>query len=365
MTQCHPEQHVIRTSDRAQFRKCRQFWDFTSKIRMDYEPKVKPHYFDFGSAIHEGLDVFYQPETWHWPTDVRVRLAQKAFSDMCAMHKKRHMEAVGGALSEEEQADHDERFDLGMGMLEHYGPWSATNDRFTPVLSEIEFEVPVVVPGTTKQLMMPCIECDELLPVVYQGRIDLIVELWDEPDTYWILDHKTTQRMESTEHVELDPQISSYVWAARRHLQLPVGGFSYSELYKGYPDKPKVNQQQRQGRWLSVNKAQSTTYELYLQAIEEMNEPIELYEDILRYLKASGPEFVRRTDVHRTDKELDYVEEKVYEESVDMLGDPFIYPNASRWNCRGCVFRDPCLARHDGSDVQFLLDQSGMYEKRN
>jgi CRISPR/Cas system-associated exonuclease Cas4 (RecB family) len=379
MASCHPEKEIIRTSDRGTFKSCRQQWDFTSKIRMNYEPKVRPWYFDFGTAVHAGLDTFYNPDTWHWPADVRTKLAKKRFADLSKKHKKQHTEAVGGALSDEEQADHDERLDLGLGMLDYYGIWSPAHDRFRPVKSEIEFEVPIVVPETYRGELAPgfgfdlrdpshlhkqCRECKASVPVVYQGRIDLIVEMYDEPDVYWVVDHKTTARMESTEHVELDPQISSYVWACRTHLNLPVAGFLYNELYKGYPDEPKVNQTQRKGRWLSVNKQQSTTYELYMQKIQELGEPVELYEDILHHLKAAAPQFVRRTQIHRTPRELEYVGHTILDEAMDMLANPRIYPNASRWNCRGCPFRDPCLARHDGSDVQFLLEQSGMYERR-
>src|SRR5947209_3560583 len=72
---------IIRTSDRAYFKRCRQLWDFTSKIRMNYEPLVQPRPLEFGTAIHRGLEVYYNPETWDWDWEVKQGLCLKAFAD--------------------------------------------------------------------------------------------------------------------------------------------------------------------------------------------------------------------------------------------------------------------------------------------
>jgi CRISPR/Cas system-associated exonuclease Cas4 (RecB family) len=370
--------HIIRTSDRASFRQCRQKWDFSSKIRMNYEPVTSAHYFEFGSAIHAGLEVYYKPELWEVDRGVVRQLALSSFIEINQAQRSAHRDE-NGVISDEKLEEYAEREYLGKGMLEHYALWAPSHDNFKPVYAEVEFEVPVVIPPdvyNVPDLFMT--EYDEELeervlyrkdpsgfysPVMYQGRIDLIVQTSD--GQYWIIDHKTAARMDSIEWVDKDPQVSSYVWAARL-LGISVDGFIMNQLRKAAPEKPQVLQTPRKGRILSVNKQQATTYELYMEAIQELNEPVELYEDILTYLKAVGDEdYFRRIEVHRSEAEVAYAGRQVFQEAIDMLNDPSIYPNPSQWNCRGCAFNSPCLARMDGSDPEFMLDNEAFFIRRD
>lgn len=324
---------IIRTSDRQYFKRCRQLWDFTSKIRQNFEPIQRIEALDFGTAMHSGLERYYDPLTWETGTLQQFN-AKTAFLDS--------IKAVGtkvkiGALEFEERFE--EQKELGLGMLEFYFAWAPSHDLFVPKLVEVEFEVPI--PG--------------LNGVVYQGRIDLIVE--DEYG-YWLVDHKTTAQLAQTEWLALDDQCSSYAWAIREQLGLEVRGVIYNELRKKAPRKPSVL---RSGA-LSVNKSQDTTYETYLATINELGYKAKAYDSILQYLKDNPKEFVRRTKVTYTSRMMDIVGKRIRAEAVNMLGDPDIYPTPSRFNCNGCRFFAPCLALQEGSDPQFILDE--MYERR-
>ncbi len=324
---------IIRTSDRQYFKRCRVLWDFTSKIRQNYEPIQRIEALDFGTAMHAALQAYYNPETWGESPTMQEN-ARRAF---LLSIKEIGMLVKIGALEFEERFD--ELKALGLGMLEHYFLWAPKHDNFKPIYVEIEFEVPI----------------PHLVGVVYQGRIDLIVE---DEFGYWIVDHKTAAQLAQTEWLALDDQCSSYAWAIKEQLGLQVRGIVYNELRKKAPRKPAVL---RSGA-LSVNKSQDTTYETYLATLRELGYKTKAYSGILQYLKDNPKEFVRRTKVTYNPRTLQIVENRIRAEAVTMLDDPKIYPSPSRFNCNGCSFFAPCLALHEGADPKHILDE--MYEKR-
>lgn len=308
-------------------------WDFTSKIRQNYEPLQRIDALDFGTAMHKALEAYYQPSTWD-DQALKEAMATQAFLESV---KDIGTKVKIGPLEFEQRWE--ELRALGLDMLAFYFHWAPSRDTFTPVYTEVEFEVPI--PG--------------LPDTVYQGRIDLIVE--DEYG-YWLVDHKTTAQFGDTEWLALDDQCSSYAWAIRQQLGLEVRGVIYNELRKKAPKKPKVL---RDGT-LSVNKMQDTTYETYIQTIRELGYKENAYQNILDYLKISQREFVRRTKVIFRPETLQIVENRIRMEAAEMLDHPSIYPTPSRMNCQGCSFFAPCLALHEGRDPEAILDEN--YERR-
>jgi hypothetical protein len=337
---------IIRTSDRQFFKKCRQLWDFSSKIRQDYEPLIAPKFFDFGSAVHKGLQTLYDPKTWHLDRQVVESLSLKAFTDICSEQKGQYLRITDGDMAIDLEIDFKERIELGRGMLEYYFKWARKHDQgFTPKLVEVEFEVPIprlVIKG---------------LPVVYQGRVDLVVE--DEFGEYWIWDHKTAAQFGTTQHLALDEQCGSYIWALKHKLGINIAGVVYNELRKKVPHAPHQNK----NGFLSVNKQQDTTLDLFLEAMEALGHTPSMYESYIEYLTECPKEFVRRTQVHRNRAEMEIQENRIRLEAIDMLNNPSIYPNPTKWNCDGCWFFAPCIATNENSDVQFLLQEG--YRKRD
>ena len=57
-----PDKLIVRTSDRGTFRRCRELWNFTSKIRENWEYVPGVEALDFGTAIHAALEVYYDPD---------------------------------------------------------------------------------------------------------------------------------------------------------------------------------------------------------------------------------------------------------------------------------------------------------------
>ena len=184
----------------------------------------------------------------------------------------------------------------------------------------------------------------------------------DSPDglyatEHYLLTHNTTARWDDMRHLDLDEQLTSYCWALRQ-LGINVRGAIYSEAYKAKPEPVSVNQQQRKGRWLSVNKQQTVTYESYLEAIHQHNEDPDLYAEMLEFLKVRPNPFFRRFAQHRSSTELDEIQTRIGWEALDMVrADLPLYPTPGKFNCSYCSFKEPCLAYNQGGDYQFLLNE--------
>jgi hypothetical protein len=351
----------IRTSDRRQFRICRSAWDFGSPIRKGYSllpnwPQTsKQKNLDFGSAIHEGLATFYDPQIWtDW--EVRTLAAEGAFRIEIERQEQAALIFVPQGSDQEDEC-HEEfksRMDLGVGMLLNYFEYARVNDKGKPLLVETKFSVPI--PG--------------FRDVLYEGKVDVV---WEDEDGLWIWDHKTTASFGDMPYLgppELDSQVRSYCWAIRKALQVPIRGFVINELRKSWPAPPQVL---KSGQ-LSKNKQQDCTYEGYLAALKERNLSTQGYEDFLEFLKGRSSDLVRRSPVFFSETDLTITEDLIVNEVFDMLGSfngtptyslPSIYPNPSKALCQGCEFRQPCIERFTGGDYMFLLNDKQRYRKED
>jgi hypothetical protein len=373
--------HEIHTSERKSFRACRRRWDWL--FRGHYYPVETAKPLEFGIAYHKAMEVWYNPDTWTAQREVIAALAILEFVDTCeqqmaAFKKQQQVPYVDADVEQ----DYRERVELGKGMLEYYFTQvSPKRDKgFVPVKVEIGFKVGIKHPDTGKQLYCRCIECREKyvkatgaenffgwlgLPVVYAGRIDMLAQ--DMYGEYWIYDWKTAAaiRADMDQHLDLDDQITSYLWALRE-LGLNAQGFVYVEQKKSFPEEPKENKTRRLGCKYSVSKQQNVRYEDYLECI--MENDAQAYEDgcydsYLEWLRVEGPKFDMRYQKHRSNVELDSAGYNIGLEALDMF-DPNlrIYPSPGRFGCSFCAFRTPCMGKNMGEDYTYTLET--LYEKR-
>lgn len=356
---------IIRTSDRSTFRDCRQEWDWSSKIRQNLEPSERYAPFEDGTSWHNTLETYYDPTTWHLvgnPNTVEA-VFHSARETLLDTHTKQIAQAISlngdQELPLERMEEYSDRLKMLQGMLEHYFVWAPTVDNFKPIKIEIEFEVPIYIydDGFTDGTPYN-IDGDE---VVYQGRLDGIVQ--DPQGRYWILEHKTASQLGRTEWLELDAQCGSYAWAIQKQLGVKVAGIIYSQALKAAPKPPTMLVTKRQGRAFSVNKQQRTTYDLFKTELEKHGEPVQNYSEFLNYLRDQGNPFFRRIEVYRNAASLNYMGETIFMEAREMLNDPVIYPSPGMFNCNFCRFREPCIAKQNGYDYQFILDE--LYTERS
>lgn len=365
---------IIRTSDTNQFRRCRVAWDFGSKIRMNYEPRRGAIPLEFGTAWHCAMEVVHDPKRASDPRQVVYTEAWVALKGYLKEWQRRESKLDG--------YDGDvfpELIELGKGMLTHYAKWEKTHPIKGEVMyTEVEFEVKIPVPWQLYAMVHrrgfgaerdPDHPEDETLYltkggnptggafVVFQGRIDLVT-LWNGRVIIW--DHKTAAQFpESVGWLDKDAQAGRYCWALKQMLGIDVDMVIFRQARKKLPDPPQV----LKNGTLSKNKSQRTTPEVYRAEIKRLNHNPAYYADFLATFQ--GQEYFRDIETYRSRQELENLGLEVLYEALDMLGDPLIYRSPSQFACDWCAYNAPCTARFDGSDWEFILEQSGSYRLRS
>lgn len=368
--------HEIHTSGRRSFRGCRRRWNWI--FRENWYPIMTAKPLEFGTAYHEALETYYNPATWSMDREVIGSLAKKVFAEKTTAQKLKYLKLKESTILDADvETDYNERVALGLGMLDWYFKVAPDMDKlFTPVKTEIAFKVPIKNPDTGEILFCKCGECYKEagsphdlglwqgLPVFYAGRLDAIVQ--DHYGDYWAVDWKTAASLsDKDEFLALDDQVGSYPWALRE-AGIRVRGFIYHEQRKAFPEPPKENTNRRKGCLFSVSKSQATDYQTYLKTIMEFDNQAFLdgyYDEFLAYLIADGIKYVQRSQIYKSDYELDQIGRNIFLEAQDMIDENLrIYPSAGRFSCSFCAFRQPCLGMNAGEDYMYTL--TSMFERR-
>jgi PD-(D/E)XK nuclease superfamily protein len=370
--------HEIHTTELRSFRACRRRWHWS--FGRDLQPAKTLSVFEFGIAFHKGMEAMYNPETWGAPRQLIAQFAEAAFFDEAQRQKKAFYALQDRGLGDDEERDYDEQVQLGRGMIHWYVMNHLPLAEFVPVYVEVKFQVPILdLEGN--QLYCKCDKCwakqkatdptfdwDDYigrmgwkgLPVVYEGRIDVIVR--DTRGDYWIVDWKTTIRMmneDSDVILELDDQVTGYVWALRRQLGLNIRGFRYIELKKGYPKPPTENKVVRLGRSFSINQNQDTDADTFTRTVKTRDAAAYkegLYDDYISWLQTDGPRFINDHRVYKRPIQLDNFGVHLYQTALEMINpDLALYPSPGRFSCGFCGYREPCLDMEQGGDYEYGL----------
>lgn len=374
-----PKKFILRNSDRQLFKSCRVKWNYASKNRLKWTSLRTIEPLEFGSAMHEAMEVIYHPDRQDDPLSINVAEGILRFRKRMDEWKQvmLSLDAFHGTYME---SRFQELLDLGDDMIRRYTTYAFDNDiEWKPIHSEIEFEVPIPIPenfnikgigfklqsgenawfgsgvvnGKSNCLVVH--SKDGTAPVYHQGRIDNIFE-YIKSGGLWIWDHKTTNQIQPNyDYLELDSQAATYFWAAKEVLGLNVEGVLFNFLLKSKPEPPKVNK----NKTLSKNKAQKFTKAMYYTEIANRNlNPFDYKEFLDSY---EEPVFFHREPVLKSDEELKLIGYGIFEEALDMIGNPRIYTNPGMFNCRGCTFRQACRLRQEGSDDIFMLEADPMF----
>lgn len=357
---------VIRGSEYADFLRCRKRWNW--RWNEGLKSKQLNDKLFTGTLIHKFLEVLY--DKWD---------ALKAENAMKTFYEKTDTEG-------QDQLQLQEIWSLARNVCEHYvRTWLEIDQDHTTIATELEFMVVL----------------DHETGVVFTGTIDYVYK--DADGHIWFMDHKTTSSIDKYEkNSTMDRQISRYWWALQQ-ISLGVGrvmnketgnwevfqpllgkdiyGFQYNVILKDVPKKPELLKK----GGLSKAKNQKTTFELYMEAINEHELNLADYNDILTHLQLQGNRYFKRVDVYRTESELHAAIYEFYYTAEDMAGlsnglflvkDPAnaamfeatnhdprnkLYRNITsdcQWDCE---FKSLCQAEIEGVNTAFLLASS--YEK--
>lgn len=352
------DRYIIRTSERKDFKNCRQKWDFAYRYGgTGMVPQYEDWNLAFGTALHAGWEAYYDPKTWHIARTEVLPLVIVKFHDSWKQFKQ-NLTTVDEFIRWQEMAT------LGVSMLHNYAEWAPEHDNFDPIGVEIKFEVPIrgilYYPGFDIPVHVPPVT-DRLQPewnIFYQGKIDVLLR--DRQGGLWIMDHKSCSSIQSglPDFLPMDEQIGSYCWAIGQELGVKIEGFLYNEAVKTVPHPPKV----LKNGSLSKDKSQNTNLKLYLKAIRDNGLDPEPYHDFLLFLTEIPNKYFRRTQVQLSPRRLQLIGDRIRTEAVMMLNNPEIVPNPNQFMCGRCQYKSPCDAMMDGSDPDWILKE--LYEER-
>lgn len=339
---------VIRTSDRALFKRCRRKWGWQSGLRQNRRAKDSPSYFWLGTGGHFALEDYHGYNHFGHPVK-----AFDAYVEAC----RRLYNKVQHGLP----ADWKDQSELGRGILEYYPHWLSQRGHHETVWIdgapqvEIRCEIPLPVdppPGFDV--------------VVYQLTLDRLVEINGE---YWITDYKFYKSF-STSLLEFDQQMSAYIWGAQTVFDKPIAGAILHEFKKDVPNEPRILSNGK----LSHADRQGTTHRLYRDAIIQMYGDVDKAPrpNILRLNTLAAKEtedrddFIRRSYTRRTEMHQQAEGTKILMEAVDMCNpDLPLYPNPTRDCSWDCGLQDVCLMVDRDDDWQYILDETTITDEED
>jgi hypothetical protein len=254
--------------------------------------------------------------------------------------------------------EYSELVELGIGMLDYYHTrWLVRRDPLETYwfngVPQVEVNIEIPLPFKPPK-------GSPFDSVVYDATIDRVVI--DEHGRLWLIDFKTAKQFE-TGHLEADPQIGSYTWAASCVYDRPIAGFIYQQHKKVVPKGPRI----LSSGDISTAQQQATSHALYKEALTELyghaDKASDKHLNMLYHLAMQEDDhydpFIRRDFTERNEHQLQAEGEKILLELEDML-DPNLplYPNPTRSCGYMCPFFGPCIAFDDGGDWEQLLEET-------
>lgn len=323
-------------TERQDFRSCRRRWFLNTVHRLT--PAGGALHFWFGNLIHAALEEYYTAQKEGASQDEMEGRARIAYETFYGLSIREARQALGRFFDsiEEEYADMHE---MGLGMLDGYFKMER-GEGGMPKIFLVEQRYRVRIPGTVGWLT---------------GRFDLIIELPN--GDLLVVDHKTAGSRHNSAHLDLDDQLTGYVYVYWRATGTMPRGAVYNVLLKKVAKKPTLL---KSGK-LSQDKQQSTTYDLYLEAIREHGLQVSDYNDMLVYLREQGwSNFFNQEPVFRTKAQLLEFERNLVREWKDMrrvASHPDeAYPNPTAMNCPSCPVRMICSTMMDGGDYRAIIE---------
>ena len=406
----------IHSSDVSAFKRCRRYWDWNSPTRNNLRRRVEFYGISiapwFGNGIHYALEMMYDPmlqrdpveafQTWYqyqWEGgvvtedwlertyDVHAQAYDPDMDQAFAMGAPDDVISQGIAAEQSGQIRTykirglrellpdpiDEEFEmhrqLGIGMLTYYKEWAKKNDDFVVVAAESTYSIPLGFEAVDQREDSP--NYGKKLEVHARGKRDAVLYFpnYAEP-TYGINDYKTAIKIgdEYSAKLAKDEQCSNYLWATMQEAKLydlpwqghKVDRILYTALRKNYPKPPTP----LKNGFPSINRTtEGTTAELFRQYVEsdpmmvdwfKTDEKAQAY---YNYLVNEGDKlFIIRDLVTRNKYEIQATGDHLVMIAKEMLNSPAIYPNPTgNYLCINCAFRQPCIAKDDGSDWQGML----------
>ena len=295
---------LVRTSERTQFKRCRQawWWSYVDHLKpMTAAPALR-----FGGLVHQALAERYPPGLKRGPHPART---------FERLYELELQEATAFGFRDEDGKWQDAAA-LGVAMLEGFVDEYGTDEQYRVIATEQTFQV-------------------GFRGLVYVGTFDGV---WQDRSNRRVLFKEwKTSADNRTRHLALDEQAGAYwtfgpPWLKRKGILKPKqerSGILYTFLRKAMPDD-----RPRNADGLCLNKDGSVS-------------------------KVQPPPLFHREWVYRDAGDRRSVMERVLAEATEMRmvrrGRLQVYKNPNQFNCGGCGFRDPCELHETQADWPALM----------
>ena len=314
---------VIHVTDRRTFKECRRRYRYQCVDRITSREE-KADALWFGSASHHAMARLgeKQMHTKYLPLSKAIEIAQVGWYEF--------------RQNTRSEPDTDVEY-LATEMLKRYQERYFEEDQDKKVLA---VEVPIEL------------EFKEL-GVTLVATIDQIVE-WRNHK--WGKDFKNLKNLTDPKVLEMDDQMTAYMWVLRK-AGYNVRGMIYDQLRKKLPSEPDLLQPDKSGRVKLSRRADlDTTYNTYLSCIKRYGLDKEDYVEYLETLKDKPDTFFRREIVTRNERELNLFELNLMAELRDMTSPDLVYYPSPGERCKYCPFQLICKCENEGGDTGLLKE---------
>lgn len=336
----------IRGSEVDTFLSCRRKYKYSYVDLLEPKRKQKPLY--FGTLMHQWLQTYYM--TKH---------------DLSAAYRVVEETMEGTDASSMDQVEvQDVRQLLELLPYDYVMYWREADAKRRTIFTELKFRVPINNYN------------------YYTGTFD---HLYQDLDTglFWLEDHKNVASIgRYLNSIEYNQQIRRYLYAAgelangngdifvdgiwQPVIKFPrVSGLIFNLISKKLAEPPRVLKNSKLAGKLSLDKAQNTTYALYLKAVKEAcgDDPIpQEYQDMLEHFRnmetSEGNKFFRRVPVLVTQPQMEsafLLVSDVSDEIWDIKDDSRYFPSHGS-QCGYCGFKMLCFAQDAGDNIASIIE---------
>lgn len=314
----------IHVTDRRQWKRCRRKYAFSQEGLLPSQGHVGNALW-FGKGIHLCLENMYRKDATTDQPKTFAEYSAATIKDIPVTPEIMDKVIEGNELAE--------------AMISGYAEWAAVQDAGLEIV-EVEKEISVRVPGTRVDLV---------------ATIDLIVR--DQSGNLWIIDHKTCKNIMDDREIEMDDQLTAYLWAARK-AGLKVKGAAFNMLRKKIPAEVPILKNGTPSR----DKRIDTTVEKYIAAVYATGGDPNDYGEMIEAL--APKEFFHRSYIIKSQKNLDIFEKVLRDELREMTSKRTkVYPNHTYMCNSDCSYTSLCNCMDDGGDVEFLKSVEYIHEE--
>lgn len=182
------DEFIVRTSERTDFTRCRQRWQW------GYQDRLKPirtaPALRFGDLVHQGLAAWYKPTKSGTKRGVKPWIA---FDRAYQAQLDQNLADFNIRLEDDEQWVNAR--ELGMAMLRNYVKEYGQDERYRVIAPEMPFQIDLY-------------KANGLYICTYVGQLDVVVEDLNTREI-GLMEHKTAASIR-TDHLNMDEQASSY-----------------------------------------------------------------------------------------------------------------------------------------------------------